>query len=99
MEKQKMSFSDKVKINAIKPFLPMVKESADKLLSDLLEAAERRLNADNGEVQVCMEVAKIEGVNYVLTVALNAENKIVRVIEQKTVGEVADTLTNIIAKL
>lgn len=94
-----LSFADKMKLNAIKPFLPMVKENLNKLCDTLLTDAEKHLDTGNGEVQACIEIARIDGQNYMLTVAMNDDNRIVRIIETKTIDQVADSLTSIITNL
>lgn len=97
MKQPELSFADKMKLSAVKPFVPMVRPAAQKFFNELLTEARQQLHTDGSETEaaiVCFTTA--DGTVLFLTAALDAENKIVRIISRRTLDELVTSLTNLI---
>lgn len=93
----KLDFSTKMKLAAVKPLLPMLRPSAQKFFDTLLADTRTRLQIEQGEVQaalVCFSAGN--GEILFCAAALDADNRIVRIVEQRTLDDLMKTITSIL---
>ena len=96
--KTEFSFADKMKLSAIRPLLPMVRPAVDKALKTVLDEAKQQLRPQNGEVEATIQCFRgLDGETiYLCTTALDDEQRIVRIIQQRTLNELLNNLLSAI---
>lgn len=91
----KMDFSTKMKLAALKPMLPMVKPAAEKLFGTMLSDTQAALCVEQGETQAALLCFENNGEILFASAALDVDNRIVRIVERRTLDQLTTLLTSI----